>query len=61
MDTKMNKILKSTALAAMISAAPLSVLAETSERDLATEEATVRWSSNSMTSSSTSITSQPAM
>ena len=39
MDTKMNKILKSTALAAMISAAPLSVLAETSERDLATEEA----------------------
>ena len=35
----MNKILKSTALAAMISAAPLSVLAETSERDLATEEA----------------------
>ena len=39
MDTKMNKILKSTALAAMISAAPLSVLAETSERDLAAEEA----------------------
>lgn len=39
MDTKMNKILKFTALAAMISAAPLSVLAETSERDLATEEA----------------------
>ncbi len=39
MDTKMNKILKSTALAAIISAAPLSVLAETSERDLATEEA----------------------
>ena len=39
MDTKMNKILKSTALAAMISAAPLSVLAEISERDLATEEA----------------------
>ncbi|WP_283966800.1 nuclear transport factor 2 family protein [Tritonibacter sp. AK171] len=35
----MNKILKSTALAAMISAAPLSVLAEISERDLATEEA----------------------
>ncbi|GLP87055.1 nuclear transport factor 2 family protein [Tritonibacter mobilis] len=35
----MNKILKFTALAAMISAAPLSVLAETSERDLATEEA----------------------
>lgn len=35
----MNKILKSTALAAMISATPLSVLAETSERDLATEEA----------------------
>ena len=35
----MNKILKSTALAAMVSAAPLSVLAETSERDLATEEA----------------------
>lgn len=39
MDTKMNKILKSTALAAMISAAPLSVLAETSERGLAAEEA----------------------
>ncbi len=39
MDTKMNNILKSAALAAMISAAPLSVLAETSERDLATEEA----------------------
>ncbi|MCZ4268099.1 nuclear transport factor 2 family protein [Rhodobacteraceae bacterium G21628-S1] len=35
----MNKILKSTALAAMISAAPLSVLAETSERGLAAEEA----------------------
>ncbi|KJZ26049.1 nuclear transport factor 2 family protein [Tritonibacter mobilis] len=35
----MNNILKSAALAAMISAAPLSVLAETSERDLATEEA----------------------